>query len=63
MLVNSLYKLFNFHGYNAIGINHLGDWGTQFGKLIYAYNHWGDEEALENESNRRNAKSFYVKIS
>ncbi|GAA0120718.1 MAG: arginine--tRNA ligase [Clostridium argentinense] len=49
MLGNSLYKLFNFHGYNAIGINHLGDWGTQFGKLIYAYNHWGDEEALEND--------------
>ncbi|GAA0124866.1 arginine--tRNA ligase [Clostridium sp. ATCC 25772] len=49
MLGNSLYKLFNFHGYNAIGINHLGDWGTQFGKLIYAYNNWGDEEALEKE--------------
>ncbi|WP_010292029.1 arginine--tRNA ligase [Clostridium senegalense] len=49
MLGNSLYKLFKFHGYNAIGINHLGDWGTQFGKLIYAYNNWGDEEALEKE--------------
>ncbi|MEG2935961.1 MAG: arginine--tRNA ligase [Clostridium sp.] len=49
MLGNSLYKIFNFQGYNAIGVNHLGDWGTQFGKLIYAYNHWGDEEALEKE--------------
>lgn len=49
MLGNSLYKIFNFQGYNAIGINHLGDWGTQFGKLIYAYNHWGDAEALEKE--------------
>lgn len=49
MLGNSLYKSFKFHGYNAIGINHLGDWGTQFGKLIYAYNNWGDEEALEKE--------------
>ncbi|WP_040194396.1 arginine--tRNA ligase [Clostridium culturomicium] len=49
MLGNSLYKIFKFQGYNAIGINHLGDWGTQFGKLIYAYIHWGDEEALEKE--------------
>lgn len=46
---NSLYKIFNFQGYNAIGINHLGDWGTQFGKLISAYKRWGDEEALEKE--------------
>ncbi len=49
MIGNSLYKIFNSQGYNAIGINHLGDWGTQFGKLIYAYNHWGDEKALEEE--------------
>ncbi len=49
MIGNSLYKIFNSQGYHAIGINHLGDWGTQFGKLIYAYNHWGDEKALEEE--------------
>lgn len=49
MIGNSLYKIFNSQGYHAIGINHIGDWGTQFGKLIYAYNHWGDEEALEKE--------------
>ncbi len=49
MIGNSLYKIFNSQGYHAIGINHLGDWGTQFGKLIYAYNHWGDEKALEQE--------------
>lgn len=46
---NSLYKIFKFQGYNAIGINHLGDWGTQFGKLISAYKRWGDEEALQKE--------------
>jgi arginyl-tRNA synthetase len=46
---NSLYKIFNYQGYNAIGINHLGDWGTQFGKLISAYKRWGNEEALERE--------------
>lgn len=46
---NSLYKMFNFQGYKAVGINHLGDWGTQFGKLISAYKRWIDEEALERE--------------
>ncbi len=44
---NSLYKMFQKEGYNTVGINHLGDWGTQFGKLISAYNRWVDEEALE----------------
>lgn len=44
---NALYKMYKFEGYNAIGINHLGDWGTQFGKLISAYHRWVDEEALE----------------
>ena len=38
---SSLYKIFNFLGYKAVGINHLGDYGTQFGKLIYAYRTWG----------------------
>ena len=46
---SSLYKLLSFEGYNCIGVNHLGDWGTQFGKLIYAYKNWGDEAALEKE--------------
>ncbi|MBU5590503.1 arginine--tRNA ligase [Clostridium sp. MSJ-4] len=44
---NALYKMLNFEGYNAIGVNHLGDWGTQFGKLIVAYKRWIDEKALE----------------
>lgn len=44
---NALYKIMKFEGYNCIGINHLGDWGTQFGKLIYAYKQgWADEEKL-----------------
>lgn len=46
---NSLYKILSFQGYNCIGINHLGDWGTQFGKLISAYKRWCDENALEKE--------------
>lgn len=44
---NSLYKIFEFMGYNCIGINYLGDWGTQFGKLIVAYKKWGSKERVE----------------
>jgi arginyl-tRNA synthetase len=47
---NALYKILSFEGYNCIGINHLGDWGTQFGKLISAYKKgWADEVKLEKE--------------
>ena len=46
---HSLYKMFKKEGYNTVGINHLGDWGTQFGKLISAYHRWVDEEALEKD--------------
>jgi arginyl-tRNA synthetase len=47
---NALYKILSFEGYNCIGINHLGDWGTQFGKLISAYKKgWADEDKLEKE--------------
>lgn len=43
---NSLKKIFSFLGYKTIGINHIGDWGTQFGKLISAFKRWGDEKKL-----------------
>ncbi|MEG1613356.1 MAG: arginine--tRNA ligase [Clostridia bacterium] len=43
----ALYRLYNFLGYKSIGINHLGDWGTQFGKLIVAYKLWGNKEDIE----------------
>ncbi|AYD40380.1 arginine--tRNA ligase [Clostridium fermenticellae] len=46
---NSLYKILSFEGYNCVRINHLGDWGTQFGKLISAYKRWCDKEALKKE--------------
>lgn len=46
---NSLYRIYEFLGYKCVGINHLGDWGTQFGKVIVAYRNWGDKEALEKE--------------
>ncbi|MCD7729512.1 MAG: arginine--tRNA ligase [Clostridia bacterium] len=43
----ALYKIYKFCGYNVVGINHLGDYGTQFGKLICAYKHWGDRATVE----------------
>ncbi len=46
---NSLYNLFEHQGYKCVGINHLGDWGTQFGKLIVAYQKWGDEKKLQSD--------------
>ncbi len=47
VLGGALYRIFNFLGYKAVGINHLGDYGTQFGKLICAYKHWGNREEVE----------------
>ena len=44
---NSLYKIYSKLGYHVERINHLGDWGTQFGKLIVAYKKWGSEEAVK----------------
>ncbi len=44
---NALYKIYSFMGYNCVGINHLGDWGTQFGKLICAYKLWSNKESIE----------------
>ncbi len=44
---NALKQLYTFLGYRVIGINHLGDWGTQFGKMIAAYLRWGDKAAVE----------------
>ena len=46
---HSLRKLHEFAGYECFGINYLGDWGTQFGKLIVAYRKWGSREAVEQE--------------
>ncbi len=47
VLGGALYRIYNFLGYKAVGINHLGDYGTQFGKLICAYKHWGEREEVE----------------
>ncbi|MCE5188822.1 MAG: arginine--tRNA ligase [Eubacteriales bacterium] len=44
---NALYRIYNHLGFHSVGINHLGDWGTQFGKMIVAYRLWGDKEIIE----------------
>ncbi len=44
---HSLKMLYAFQGWKTVGINHLGDWGTQFGKLIVAYRRWGSEEQVK----------------
>ena len=43
----ALYNIYKYLGYNVIGINHLGDYGTQFGKLIEGYKMWGNEYDLD----------------
>lgn len=44
---NSLYRIYEKLGFRVVRINHLGDWGTQFGKLIVAYKKWSDETTVE----------------
>ena len=43
---HSLKRIYDFQGWHTVSINHLGDWGTQFGKMIAAYKRWGDEETV-----------------
>ncbi len=57
----SLYKVYEKLGYKVIGINHLGDWGTQFGKMIVAYDLWGNEEELK-KNPIDYLQSLYVKF-
>ena len=46
---NSIYKIYDFLGYDTFRINHLGDYGTQFGKMICAYRHWGNKQDVIDE--------------
>lgn len=59
---NSLYKLHSKLGYNVVRINYLGDWGTQFGKLIVAYKKWSCKEAVEKDGIAELLR-IYVKFS
>lgn len=58
---NALKKIYTSLGYKCVGINHLGDWGTQFGKLIVAYKKWGDKECIEKNGIQELMK-IYVKF-
>lgn len=51
----AVYNICKFNGYDVVGDNHLGDWGTQFGKLLTAYVHWGDRSKIE----KNPIKEFY----
>ena len=59
---HSLKLIHEFAGYKCVGINYLGDWGTQFGKLIVAYKLWGDKKLVE-EGGVDELVSLYVKIN
>ncbi len=58
---NSIYKIYDAIGYKVTRINHLGDYGTQFGKMICAYRHWGNKEDVINEP-IKTLLSYYTKF-
>lgn len=58
---NSLARIYKFLGYNVQSLNHLGDWGTQFGKLISAYKRWGNAEVIAKDPINELLK-IYVKF-
>lgn len=63
VLGHSLSRVFRHLGYNPVRINHLGDWGTQFGKMLVAYKKWGDKERIENAASpTRELVDLYVKF-
>ena len=57
----ALYRLYNEAGYTSVSVNHLGDWGTQFGKQIAAYKRWGNEVELLADP-IRNSLELYVRF-
>ena len=59
---NSLYRIYEKLGFHVVRINHLGDWGTQFGKLIVAYKKWSDEETVK-EKGIEELLRIYVKFN
>lgn len=58
---SSLYKIYTALGYNVVGINHLGDYGTQFGKMIVAYKLWGNAEKVKKDGVQE-LQRLYVKF-
>ena len=62
LIGNSLYRIYKYLGYHTIGINHLGDYGTQFGKMIEAYKMWGEEYDLSVDPINK-LMDMYVRIN
>lgn len=62
LIGHSLYNMYKFLGYNVISINHLGDYGTQFGKMIEGYKLWGNEYNIE-ENPIEELTNIYVRIN
>ena len=62
LIGNALYRIYKYLGYNTTGINHLGDYGTQFGKMIEAYKMWGNEYNLEEDPINK-MMDMYVRIN
>ena len=58
----ALYNIYKYLGYNTIGINHLGDYGTQFGKLIEGYKRWGNEYNID-ENPIEELMKIYIRIN
>ena len=58
----AFYNIYKYLGYNTIGINHLGDYGTQFGKMIEGYKRWGTEYNLE-ENPIEELTKMYIRIN
>ncbi|MGM7703594.1 arginine--tRNA ligase [Pseudalkalibacillus sp. Hm43] len=58
---NAIANLAEKNGYSPVRINHLGDWGTQFGKLMTAYEKWGDEQAVK-QSPIKELNALYVEF-
>ena len=62
LIGSALYNVYKYLGYNTIGINHLGDYGTQFGKMIEAYKLWGAEYDLQDDAINK-MMDMYVRIN
>lgn len=62
LLGRALYNVYQYLGYNTIGINHLGDYGTQFGKMIEGYKLWGEEYNLE-QNPIEQLMDIYIRIN
>ena len=58
----AIYNLHTFFGWNVIGDNHIGDWGTQFGKLLYAYKSWGNPNTVK-ENPTKELFELYVRFT